>query len=137
MIRRPPVSTRTDTLCPYTTLFRSEEGQSNFNNPGTVFVGAGADFDLTPEFRVSTNVNHLWFENTSSLQVLRSEGSIPKDIGFDLSVAAIWRPKATQNIVGRLSAAVLLPGEGFKDLFDNKQKNDAYVSILANVILSF
>src|SRR3546814_19879797 len=25
MIRRPPRSTRTDTLCPYTTLFRSEE----------------------------------------------------------------------------------------------------------------
>src|SRR3546814_6316356 len=24
MIRRPPRSTRTDTLCPYTTLFRSE-----------------------------------------------------------------------------------------------------------------
>ena len=114
-----------------------EEGQSNFNNPGTVFVGAGADFDLTPEFRVSTNFNHLWFENTSSLQALRTEGSIPKDIGFDLSVATIWRPKATQNIVGRLSAAVLLPGKGFKDLFDNKQKNDAYVSILANVIVSF
>ena len=114
-----------------------EEGQSNFNNPGTVFVGAGADFDLTPEFRVSTNFNHLWFENTSSLQALRTEGSIPKDIGFDLSVATIWRPKATQNIVGRLSGAVLLPGKGFKDLFDNKQKNDAYVSILANVILSF
>jgi len=114
-----------------------EEGQSNFNNPGTVFIGAGADFDLTPEFRVSTNVNHLWFENTSSLQALRTEGSIPKDIGFDLSVATIWRPKATQNIVGRLSAAVLVPGKGFKDLFDNKKKNDAYVSILANVIVSF
>ncbi|HEV7314672.1 hypothetical protein [Sphingopyxis sp.] len=114
-----------------------EEGQSNFNNPGTVFIGAGADFDLTPEFRVSTNFNHLWFENTSSLQALRTEGSIPKDIGFDLSLATIWRPKATQNIVGRLSGAVLLPGKGFKDLFDNKKKNDAYVSILANVILSF
>lgn len=114
-----------------------EEGQSNFNNPGTVFIGAGADFDLTPEFRVSTNFNHLWFENTSSLQALRTEGSIPKDIGFDLSVATIWRPKATQNIVGRLSAAVLLPGKGFKDLFDNKKRNDAYLSILANVIVSF
>lgn len=114
-----------------------EEGQSNFNNPGTVFVGVGADLDLTPEFRVSANANHLRFENTSSLQALRVEGSIPKDIGFDLSVATIWRPKATQNIVGRLSGAVLLPGKGFKDLFDNKQKNDAYVSILANVILSF
>lgn len=114
-----------------------EEGQSNFNNPGTIFLGAGADFDLTPEFRLSTNLNHLWFENTSSLQVLRSEGSIPKDIGWDLSLAAIWRPKATQNIVGRLSAAVLLPGKGFKDLFDNKQRDDAYLSILANVIVSF
>jgi len=114
-----------------------EEGQSNFNNPGTVFVGVGADLDLTPEFRVSANANHLWFADTSSLQALRMEGSIPKDIGFDLSVATIWRPKATQNIVGRLSGAVLLPGKGFKDLFDNKQKNDAYVSILANVILSF
>src|SRR3546814_4116082 len=26
MIRRPPRSTRTDTLCPYTTLFRSLQG---------------------------------------------------------------------------------------------------------------
>src|SRR3546814_19747927 len=26
MIRRPPRSTRTDTLCPYTTLFRSDGG---------------------------------------------------------------------------------------------------------------
>src|SRR3546814_20377290 len=99
MRRRPPISTRTDTLFPYTTLFRSslrsskEEGQSNFNNPGTVFVGAGADFDLSPEVRVSTNLNHLWFQNTATLQVLRSEGSIPKDNGWDLSLAGIWRPK--------------------------------------------
>lgn len=114
-----------------------EEGQSNFNNPGTVFIGAGADFDLSPQMRVSTNLNHLWFENTATLQALRMEGSIPKDIGFDLSVAAIWRPKATQNIVGRLSGAVLLPGKGFKDLFDNKQGDKAYVSILANAIVSF
>src|SRR3546814_20104295 len=28
MIRRPPRSTRTDTLFPYTTLFRSEEGRT-------------------------------------------------------------------------------------------------------------
>jgi len=114
-----------------------EEGQSNFNNPGTIFLGVGADFDLSPQFRISTNFNHLWFENTATLQALRMEGSIPKDIGFDLSAAAIWRPKATQNIVGRLSAAVLLPGDGFQDLFENKNREDAYVSILANMILSF
>src|SRR3546814_9922443 len=31
MIRRPPISTRTDTLFPYTTLFRSTSGDSSHN----------------------------------------------------------------------------------------------------------
>ena len=114
-----------------------EQGQSNFNNPGTVLVGAGADFDLTPAVRLSANTNHLWFANTTTLQVLRNEGSIPRDIGWDLSAAAIWRPKATQNIVARLSAATLIPGAGFRDLFASSNRNRAYYSILANVILSY
>ena len=114
-----------------------EQGQSNFNNPGLMLVGVGADFDLTPEFRISGNANHLWFENTATLQELRVEGSIPKEIGWDLSAAAIWRPKATQNIVFRLSAATLIAGDGFKDLFDNLGQDRAYYSILANVILTY
>jgi hypothetical protein len=114
-----------------------EQGQSNFNNPGTMLLGAGADFDLTPQVRVSGNANRLWFENTAVLQALRNEGSIPKSIGWDLSAAAIWRPKATQNIVLRLSAAALLPGSGFRDLFDNANGRRNYYSVLANVILSY
>jgi hypothetical protein len=114
-----------------------EQGQSNFNNPGLQLVGAGADFDLTPEMRLSANANHLWFENTATLQALRNEGSIPKSIGWDLSAAAIWRPKATQNIVARLSAAALLPGSGFRDLFDNLNGNRSYYSILANLVVTY
>ncbi|MBW8753310.1 MAG: hypothetical protein JF595_04040 [Sphingomonadales bacterium] len=114
-----------------------EEGQSNFNNPGTILAGAGADFDLTPQIRLSGNANHLWFENTSSLQALRNEGSIPKAIGWDLSAAAIWRPHANQNIVLRLSAAALLPGGGFRDLFDNLNGHRNYYSVLANVIVAY
>ncbi|HEX8058953.1 MAG TPA: hypothetical protein VF481_19950, partial [Novosphingobium sp.] len=114
-----------------------EQGQSNFNNPGTMLLGAGADFDLTPEFRLSGNANHLWFQNTATLQALRVEGSIPKTIGWDLSTAAIWRPKATQNLVFRLSAAALLPGKGFRDLFDNSNGNRNYYSILANIIVAY
>ena len=72
-----------------------EQGQSNFNNPGLILFGLGADFDLTPEFRLTANANHLSFENTSVLQVLRNEGSIPKEIGYDLSASAIWRPTDT------------------------------------------
>ena len=114
-----------------------EQGQSNFNNPGTVLAGAGADFDLTPRVRVSANANHLWFANTTILEVLRNEGSIPRDIGWDLSAAAIWRPKATQNIVGRLSFATLIPGSGFRDLFTGSDRDRAYYSILANIVLSY
>ncbi len=114
-----------------------EQGQSNFNNPGLMLVGVGADFDLTPELRVSGNANHLWFEDTATLQALRVEGSIPKSIGWDLSAAAIWRPKATQNIVMRLSGAALVAGDGFRDLFDNTDGRRAYFSVLANAILSY
>jgi hypothetical protein len=114
-----------------------EQGQSNFNNPGTILAGAGADFDLTPELRVSGNVNHLWFHKTAVLQALRSEGSIPRDIGWDVSAAAIWRPKMTQNIVFRASAAVLQPGAGFKDLFFNSDRDKRYVSILLNAIVTY
>ncbi|WP_108788334.1 hypothetical protein [Erythrobacter sp. Alg231-14] len=114
-----------------------EQGQSNFNNPGLWLVGVGADFDLTPEFRISANANHLWFEDTTTLENLRIEGTIPSDIGYDLSASAIWRPKANQNIVFRLSGATLLGGDGFQDLFDNRGDGTAFYSILANVTLAY
>jgi hypothetical protein len=114
-----------------------EQGQSNFNNPGTVLAGLGGDFDLTPQWRISTNANHLWFANTATLQALRNEGTIPKAIGWDVSAAAIWRPQATQNLVFRLSVAALLPGRGFRDLFANQNGHRNYYSVLANAIVTF
>src|SRR3546814_9861735 len=44
MIRRPPRSTRTDTLFPYTTLFRSKEGDNSWPSPQ-----GGIDAVETPE----------------------------------------------------------------------------------------
>ncbi len=114
-----------------------EHGQSNFVNPGIILVGLGADFDLTPEFRLSGNANYMWFDDTSSLEALRNQGSISNDIGLDLSVAAIWRPFQTQNFVVRLSGAALIPGEGFNDLYAARGERDMYYSVLANVILTY
>ena len=114
-----------------------EQGQSNFNNPGTILLGVGGDFDLLPQLRVSANANHLWFQNTTVLQTLRNEGSIDRSIGWDLSAAATFRPKATQNIVLRLTAATLVSGSGFRDLFDNVNGHRNYYSILANAIVSY
>ncbi len=114
-----------------------EQGQSNFLNPGTALAGVGGDFDLTPHFRLTANANHLWFANTAVLQELRNEGSIPRSIGWDLSLATTWRPKAAQNVVFRLSGAVLEAGKGFRDLFDQRGHGKQFYSVLANLTLAF
>jgi hypothetical protein len=114
-----------------------DEGQSNFNNPGTILLGGGADFELTPQLRLSVNINHLSFENTAILQTLRNEGSIPTSLGWDYSASLIWRPKMTQNLVFRGSAAIFDPGSGFGDLFTNSSGDSRYYSVLLNAILSF
>ena len=53
------------------------------------------------------------------------------------SLSAIWRPHMTQNLVFRASAAAFDPGDGFQDLFDNRDRHDRYYSILLNAILTF
>ncbi len=114
-----------------------ENGQSSFVNPGIILIGAGADFDITPEFRLSGNVNYMWFDDTSSLEALRLQGNIANEIGLDVSAAAIWRPFQTQNFVVRLSGAVLVPGQGFNDLYGAQNGRDLFYSVLANVILTY
>ncbi len=114
-----------------------EQGQSNFTNPGTILLGAGADFDVTPPLRISVNANHLWFDKTEVLEELRIQGDIDKEIGWDVSAAATYRPGFIQNFVFRLSGAALLPGEGFKDIYDNDDDEDYYYSVLFNGIVTY
>lgn len=110
-----------------------DQGQSNFTNPGVQLYGLGADLDLTPEIRLSGNFNKLFFDDTSSLEVARNQGKIDSDIGWDLSLALIYRPLFSQNIVFRLSGAVLLPGDGLKDLY----KDETLYSVLGNLVLTY
>jgi len=114
-----------------------DEGQSNFINPGLTLLGIGADFDILPELRLTTNFNHLWFNNTEVLQVLRAQENIRHDIGWDLSSAITYRPFDTQNVVFRLTGAVLLPGEGFKDLYESEPNPRLYYSVLTNLVLKY
>lgn len=110
-----------------------ELGQSNFTNPGVSLIGLGADFDLTPTFRFSFNVNQVWFDTTEVLEVARNQGTVDEDLGLDVSGAIIYRPLATQNVVLRLSGAKLYPGQGYKDLFGDQSAH----SILANILLMY
>jgi hypothetical protein len=110
-----------------------EHGQSNFTNPGLIMAGIGADFDLTPTLRISTNTSYLSFADTRVLEIARAQGNIGREIGVDASVALTWRPMAIQNVVLRLSGAALIPADGFQDLFGN----DVSYAALGNVVLMY
>src|SRR3546814_10434011 len=91
MIRRPPRSTRTDTLFPYTTLFRST-GFIKFNLPGTstnfmmqwgtktVAANSGAAVSYSPDFAsfaipiVSATVRNFDSGQNENTGYARSEG---------------------------------------------------------------
>jgi len=108
-------------------------GQSNFNNPGLLLLGVGADFDLTPKWRATLNANQLWFDDTAVLEAARNQGGIDKSIGTDVSVSLTYRPFTSQNVVLRLAASALLPAKGYESLYTD----DAPYSILANLVLAY
>ncbi|HNP34298.1 MAG TPA: hypothetical protein PKK10_00485 [Woeseiaceae bacterium] len=109
------------------------QGQTNFTNPGLLLVGAGGDFDITPKWRASVNLNQLWFDQTAALESARNQGNVHKDIGQDLSFAVLYRPFTSQNIIIRMAASALLPGRGYRDLYGN----DVPFSLLANLVLAY
>ena len=112
-----------------------EQGQSNFQNPGLRLYGIGADFDVLPQLRLFSNINKLYFMDTSSLSVLRNQYVSSADIGIDYSVGFHWRPYYNQNLLVNGSAAILQFGDGMKQLYGNTQSN--LRSIILNAIFNF
>src|SRR3546814_18621844 len=113
MIRRPPRSTRTDTLCPYTTLFRSAGHRWRPENYRPIVLEGDrtplgwvahsfADRlrDFPKVFQVSDTAVVLQacyddFESRSSvleevLRALYAAGEIPKWRGEDYGIARRW-----------------------------------------------
>jgi hypothetical protein len=114
-----------------------DEGQSNFINPGVLLAGIGGDADVLPELRLSLNFNHLSVNQPAILELLREQYPIHHNIGWDVSGAATVRPFDTQNVIFRASAAVLLPGQGFEDLFASAPPHQPFYAVLLNMILSY
>src|SRR3546814_5183217 len=71
MIRRPPRSTRTDTLFPYTTLFRSgREWTTTFRRPRTKNTESSSPFDSGERKARNRSRSRRSEEHTSELQSL-------------------------------------------------------------------
>jgi hypothetical protein len=97
-----------------------DEGQSNFVNPGIFLANAGADFDITPKLRGFVNVNYLRFERTEPLELILFQSPIRHSIGEDASVGIRYRPPLSENISLTAGAAVLVPGQGLRDIYTGR-----------------
>src|SRR3546814_12231006 len=116
MIRRPPRSTRTDTLFPYTTLFRSLEGQDKvwpLAKKLGVKLAWGTDFLFEPELNDDQNSYILrlqkWFTNAEILKM------ITQDNGELLKLSGLRSPYPDRKSVlkgKRVSVRVVLGGSG-------------------------
>jgi hypothetical protein len=94
------------------------EGQQNFVNPGLQLINLGMDAEVTQKLRLIGNVNFLWFNHTGVLKTFVFQGQIADSIGTDLSLGAEYRPRLNNNIIFIGGASCLIPGQGFRDLYN-------------------
>ncbi len=94
------------------------QGQTNFVNPGLFLFNVGADAEVTPRLRLVSNANFLWFEDTNVLEQFVFQSDISRHIGTDLSLGFENRPLLNDNVILVGGVSALIPGAGFKDLYD-------------------
>ena len=99
------------------------EGQANFVNPGVFIYGLGAEFDLTPKLRSFLNANYIRFANTDALKTALFTDKVDNEVGYDLSIGFQYRPLLTDNIIFSAGFGVLIPGEGYRDIYGNNGAN--------------
>jgi hypothetical protein len=97
-----------------------DEGQSNFVNPGLYLWNAGADFKLTPDIKLVSNVNFMRFVRTEPLEYLLFQAPIAHGIGVDSSLGVVWRPQLSDNIVVKAGFADLVPALGLRQIYQSK-----------------
>ncbi len=110
-----------------------EHGQANFVNPGIRIFNLGVDLDLTPKLKLVNNASYLQFDDTSVLETLRQDGSIPRGIGFDFSTGLLYRPFLNNNVILRVGTSALVTNNGFENLFGDRTLYDVF----GNVILQY
>ncbi len=114
------------------------EGQSNFVNPGLFLLNFGVDADVTPKLRLISNLNLLWFDDVAVLRQFVFQENIARYIGIDLSLGMEYRPLLNNNIILRAGVSTLLPGSGFRDLYNNFGNNtETLVAGFIDVVLQY
>jgi hypothetical protein len=107
-------------------------GDSNFSNPGLDLLGLGLDLALTPQLTVSLDANQLWFDKTGVLEALLNQPAIPRRLGAEATLDAIWRPFATQNVIFRLSGSQMVRGPGYRAIYGGSNPYSVFALLILN-----
>jgi hypothetical protein len=78
------------------------------------------------------NLNFLWFDQVESLQLFNFQTHINKYKGADLSTGFEYRPFLNNNVIVRAGVSSLVPGAGFKDLYN--RLNDSVNALWAGFL---
>jgi hypothetical protein len=95
-------------------------------------LGLGLDLALTPQLTVSLDANQLWFDKTGVLDALLNQTAIPKRLGAEATLDAIWRPFATQNVILRLSGSQMARGPGYRAVYGGSNPFSVFALLILN-----
>src|SRR3546814_9973688 len=104
MIRRPPRSTRTDTLFPYTTLFRSSSVFAAGNSPVNMNITNGEVRDVLSALAAVGGVSIVADDSVSGKITLQLN-NIPFDTALDIVTRSEEHTSELQSLM-RISYAV-------------------------------
>jgi len=107
-----------------------DQGSASFVNPGLVMAGVGYDAQLTPHLKLITNASYLRFDETESIKLVLNQDAIGKEIGYDLSVGILWRPWLTDNVIIKAGYAALIPGSGYKDIYNSQTPHATFAEVI-------
>src|SRR3546814_10463315 len=107
MIRRPPRATRTDTLFPYTTLFRSRQG-AQISYRKIIPSGAGLGGGSSDAGTTLIALNRLWQTCLSRQELMK----LALPLGADVPVFVYGRPAFARGI-GEILDPLTLPERAY------------------------
>ena len=64
------------------------------------------------------------------MELVLNQDGIGEEIGYDLSVGIIWRPWLTDNVIVKAGFAALIPGAGFKDIYDSQTPKATFAELI-------
>jgi len=95
------------------------EGQANFDNPGVFIYGVGSDMDLLPTLKLFLNFNYIRMATVAPVNFALHTDNVTPEIGWDLSGGIQYRPLLTDNIIISAGLGTLIPGDGYKAIYES------------------